>query len=91
MRVPVALLALPLVGLGRTRWPERHRMGKLGRTILWSGNLTDLHARHREDMTDNLIWDWMFGCCVPKLTLGLRRYAVLLMTLGLSTVIPGFI
>ena len=92
MRVPIALLALPLVGLGRTCRPERHRMCKLGRTKLRSGNLTDLHTRHREDMTDNLIWDWMFGCCVPKLTLGLRRYPVLLiMTLGLSTVIPGFI
>ena len=67
-------------------------MGKLGRTILWSGNLTDLHARHREDMTDNLIYDWMFGCCIPMLTLGLSRYTVLV--LGLSTdniVIPGFI
>ena len=45
-------------------------------------------------MTDNLIWDWMFGCCVPKLTLGLSRYAVLVMALGLSTdgiVIAGFI
>ena len=69
-------------------------MGKLGRTILWSGNLTDLHARHREDMTDNLIYDRMFDCCIPMLTMGLGRYAVLFMTLGLSTdiiVIPGFI
>ena len=69
-------------------------MCKLRRTMLRSGDLTDLHTRHREDVTDNLIYDRMFDCCIPMLTLRLSRYAVLFMTLGLSTdsiVIPGFI
>ena len=80
MRVPIALLALPGVGLGLTRWPERHCLGKLGCAILWFGNLTDLHTRHLDEVADR-----MFHCSIPLLTLGLTIHPID------SIVIPGII